>query len=50
MGTGSDLSLLSIAEEALKSAGWQSNLLTGRYMLHVGDNNRNAQSAVGPRL
>ncbi|KAJ5709686.1 hypothetical protein N7493_009977 [Penicillium malachiteum] len=46
----SNLTLLDIAEGTLKSAGWQSNILTGRYMLHVGDNIRNAQSAVGRKL
>lgn len=43
MASGSDLSLLRIAEGALKSAKWQSELLTGRNMLYVGENSRNAQ-------
>ncbi|KAJ5722180.1 hypothetical protein N7488_000215 [Penicillium malachiteum] len=46
----SDLTLLDIAEGTLQSAGWQSNILTGRYILHVGDNIRNAQSAVERKL
>ncbi|KAJ5811409.1 amidase [Penicillium riverlandense] len=46
----SDLTLLSIAEETLKMASWQSTLLTGRHMLRVGENSRNAQAADASKL
>lgn len=43
MGTDSDLSLLGVAQGALKSANWQSEILVGRNMLHVGENSCNSQ-------
>lgn len=40
--TGSDLSLLRIAERALKESGWPVEVLTGRCSFLVGDNERHA--------
>lgn len=38
--TGSDISLLRIAERALKESGWPVEVLTGRHSFLVGDNDR----------
>ncbi|KAM5460203.1 hypothetical protein MferCBS49748_007745 [Microsporum ferrugineum] len=37
---GTDLTLVKVAEDALKRAGWPTDILTGRFMFEVGDNER----------
>ncbi|KAL8934633.1 MAG: hypothetical protein Q9216_005808 [Gyalolechia sp. 2 TL-2023] len=39
---GSDLSLIYLAQEALGRAQWPTRVLTGRYVFHVGNNDRNS--------
>jgi hypothetical protein len=35
-----DLTLLKVAEDTLRKAGWPTDILTGRFMFGVGDNER----------
>nr|ODN88537.1 hypothetical protein L204_06392 [Cryptococcus depauperatus CBS 7855] len=37
-----ELTLLQVAQDALKKAGWPTNVLTGRFMFEVGDNERHS--------
>ncbi|KAM5452134.1 hypothetical protein MaudCBS49596_003488 [Microsporum audouinii] len=39
---GTDLTLVKVAEDALKKAGWPTDILTGRFMFEVGDNERHS--------
>lgn len=42
MMTGSDLTLLRLAQEALEKAQWPTEVLVGRFMFHLGNNDRNS--------
>lgn len=44
---GSDLSLLRLAEEALRTAGWHTGVETGRYTFPIGDDGRHAKEDQG---
>ncbi|KAI0099877.1 amidase signature enzyme [Nemania sp. FL0031] len=46
---GSDESLVNIAEEAIRKAGWETTVLCGAYAFEVENNERNAKH-VGPML
>jgi len=46
----SDRLLLHTAVEAMQKAGWPTDILTGRTMFHLGQNERNAQSSPRERL
>ena len=38
--TGSDLTLIKIAETAMKTASWPTEVLVGRYTFEVGGGNK----------
>lgn len=46
----SDRLLLHTAVKAMEKAGWPTDILTGRTMFHLGQNERNAQSSARERL
>lgn len=39
---GNELVMLRLAQEALEKAEWPTEVLTGRFMFHVGNNDRNS--------
>ena len=39
---GTELVMLRLAQEALEKAKWPTEVLTGRFMFHVGNNDRNS--------
>ncbi|KAF1955681.1 putative amidase [Byssothecium circinans] len=47
---GSDEALVEIASGALKKAGWPTDVLTGRFMFAVDDNDRNAKLSPKEKL
>ena len=43
---GSDLMLINLAKAALESAGWPTEVLTGRLMFELGDGIRNTADVM----
>lgn len=39
------MTLLKVAQDALSKAGWPTEVLTGRYMFELGDNERHSTTS-----